>query len=99
MATIASHTTTFITPAPAPAAWRLSPQGPVRVRRCLVVRADSFMVRAELFMLALGAGGLGGAHLHLPASQVLGAALLLLASRGSFYVGGVHRLITAPSLN
>jgi sugar transferase (PEP-CTERM system associated) len=85
-------------PAPAPAPWRIGGPGTVGAWRCFIVRADGFLVRAELLLLAFaasiawtahGARGIGAA------STLAGAGALLVACRLAFYAGGVHRLLTA----
>jgi sugar transferase (PEP-CTERM system associated) len=97
MSTVTS-TSTLASPAPAPAAWRVTAKGAVGAWRCLIVRADGFVLRVELLLLAMalaaGASAVQAGILSTPA-RTTGAALLLLACRGSFYAGGVHRMLTA----
>src|SRR5438046_9331037 len=100
MSTVTS-TSTRASPAPAPAAWRVSAKGAVGAWRCLIVRADAFVLRIELLMLAValtaGSSAVQAGFLSPPA-QATGAARPLLACRGSFYAGGAARSLTARGL-
>lgn len=100
MATTTS-TPTFATPAPAPTAWRVTTKGTVGGWRCIIVRVDGFVARVEALLLTATVVAIAAAlqaGLLTTWREAAGIGLLLLACRGSFYAGAVHRLLTAPWL-